>query len=604
MRSNLLNSILAFGCVVALSGCAGTIESGNETVDANSESVARFDWLKYEGADPVHSQPIDSMTQYRNPVLSGFYPDPSITQAGDKYYLVNSTFTYFPGIPVFESTDLVNWKQIGNVIDRPGMLDFDGLGLSRGVFAPTIEYQEGTFYVVSTCVDTLRNLFAGWAFDDLLPPQSGAKSGRYCGGNFIVTADDPAGPWSDPIWLPEVGGIDPSLYFDQDGTVYLMNNDAPVGEPRYEGHRAIWIRAVDPETFESISEPKVLIDGGVRPEENPIWIEGPHIYSKDGYYYLSAAEGGTAVGHSQVILRSRNVEGPYTPFEGNPIMTHRHLDPDRDNPITSVGHADYVIDENGDWWATFLAVRPYEGDFYNTGRETFLMPVRWENGWPIIIQGEEKVGYVQSRPALSVADSSEMPTSGNFTVIDDFETEELPYYWMTPRVPKSSWHNVSGGQLSITDMSTGLGEGGQPTILGRRQQHLYATATTKIDILPTVEGAETGLTAFQSDDYFYALGVTQNARGDQTVQLRRKAGRDDAVNGEIISQKVLAEDMSLPLYLKIEAKAERYNFAYSADNENWTILESDLDGKILSTRTAGGFVGAIFGLYVQSPEKE
>ena len=578
MRSNFLNSIIAFGCVVALNGCNGTTETDTAAVGPNSESTAQFDWLKYEGADPVHSQPINAMTQYRNPVLSGFYPDPSITQAGEKYYLVNSTFTYFPGIPVFESKDLVSWKQIGNVIDRPGMLDFNGLGLSRGVFAPTIEYHDGTFYVVNTCVD--------------------------CGGNFIVTADDPAGPWSDPIWLPEVGGIDPSLYFDQDGTVYLMNNDAPVGEPRYEGHRAIWIRAVDPETFQSISEPKVLIDGGVRPEENPIWIEGPHIYFKDGYYYLSAAEGGTAVGHSQVILRSRVVEGPYTPFEGNPIMTHRHLDPNRDNPITSVGHADYVTDENGDWWATFLAVRPYEGDFYNTGRETFLMPVRWEDGWPIIIQGEEKVGYVQSRPALPVADAPEIPTSGDFSITDEFQTAELPHYWMTPRVPKSNWHSLDDGQLHIKDIGAGLGEGKQPAMLGRRQQHLYATATTKIDQLPTTAGIETGLTAFQSDDYFYALGVTKDATGNRIVQLRRKAGGDDKVNGEVIASNTLPEDVSLPLYLKIEAKGDVYDFAYSVDNQIWTDLENDLDGKILSTRTAGGFVGAVFGLYVQSMDSK
>lgn len=578
MRSHFIKSILAFCCVMALSACAARTENGFDTDDTSANSVALFDWLKYEGADPAHAQPIDAMTQYRNPIISGFYPDPSITQAGEKYYLVNSTFAYFPGIPVFESQDLVSWKQIGNVIDRPGMLDFDGLGLSRGVFAPTIEYQDGTFYVANTCVD--------------------------CGGNFIVSAKDPAGPWSDPIWLPEVGGIDPSLYFDKDGTVYLMNNDAPVGKPRYDGHRAIWIRAVDPKTFQSISEPKVIIDGGVRPEENPIWIEGPHIYFKDGYYYLSAAEGGTAVGHSQVILRSRLVEGPYAPFDGNPIMTHRHLDPDRDNPITSVGHADYVTDGNGDWWATFLGVRPYEGDFYNTGRETFLMPVRWENGWPIIIQGEEKVGYIQSRPALPVANAAEVPTSGDFGITDDFESAELPDYWITPRVPKSKWYDLYEGWLQIMDLRTGLGEGEQPTMLGRRQQHLYATATTKIDQLPMAAGTETGLTAFQSDDYFYALGITKDANGDHLVKLRRKAGGDDVLNGQVISTSVLPEDVSLPLYLKIEAKADLYDFAYSTDNKTWTVLEKNLDGKILSTRTAGGFVGAVFGLYVQSPGDE
>lgn len=547
----------------------------SETPEA-ATATAQFDWLKYEGSDAVHEGAIDADTQYRNPVLSGFYPDPSITQVGGDYYLVNSTFTYFPGIPVFHSTDLVNWTQIGNAIDRPGMLDFDGLELSRGVFAPTIEHHDGVFYIANTCVD--------------------------CDGNFILTAKDPAGPWSDPIWLSEIGGIDPSLYFDQDGTVYIMNNDDPVGEPRYQGHRAIWIRAVDPDTFQSISEPKVIIDGGVRPEDNPIWIEGPHIYFKDGYYYLSAAEGGTAVGHSQVILRSRSIDGPYTPFKGNPIMTHRHLDPSRDNPITSVGHADYVTDENGDWWATFLGVRPYEGDHYNTGRETFLMPVRWENGWPIIIQGEEKVGYLQSRPALPTSEPSETPMSGNFQVVDDFDTGSLPFYWMTPRVPKTSWYEIDAGKLILQDNGAGLGEGLQPSMLGRRQQHLNAVATTKIDQLPTETGVETGLTIFQNDNRFYALGVVQNDKGGATLRLRRKAGADDAANGDVIAETDLQGNPATPLYLKVEAKADLYDFSFSRDNNSWTNLQTDLDGKILSTRNAGGFVGAVFGLYVQTPE--
>jgi alpha-N-arabinofuranosidase len=573
MKTVFSTSILALVLGIGLSGCAGTIDETARETDAPLSSAAQFDWLKYEGADPVHEQPIDAAAQYRNPVISGFYPDPSITQVGGNYYLVNSTFTYFPGLPVFQSTDLVNWTQIGNAIDRPGMLDFDGLGLSRGVFAPTIEFNDGQFYIANTCVD--------------------------CGGNFILTADNPAGPWSDPIWLPEIGGIDPSLYFDQDGTVYLLNNDAPVGEPRYDGHRAIWIRAVDPETFQSISTPKVIIDGGVRPEEKPIWIEGPHIYLKDGYYYLSAAEGGTAVGHSQVILRSRNADGPYTPFDGNPIMTHRHLDPARDNPITSVGHADYVTDENGDWWATFLGVRPYEGDFYNTGRETFLMPVRWEDGWPIIIQGDEKVGYIQSRPALPQAAPSATPTSGNFTIIDDFDEAALPPYWMTPRVPKTAWYDVEDGTLNILSNGVGLGEGLQPTMLGRRQQHINAVATTKIDQLPTTPGTEAGLSAFQSDDYFYAMGVSKNADGGLSVQLHRKAGADDAPDGNIIAEQAVSDDGGTAVYLRIEAKADQYDFSFSRDNENWTVLASDLDGKILSTRTAGGFVGAVFGLYVQ-----
>ena len=191
-----------------------------------------FDWFEYSGRDVAFEAPLPA-GHYRNPVLAGFHADPSIVAANGKFYLVNSSFTYFPGIPVFESTDLVHWKQIGNVIDRPTQLDFDGLSVSRGIFAPTIEFHDGTFYLVTTATDS--------------------------GGNFISTARDPAGPWSDPHWLPTIGGIDPSLFFDHDGKVYLLNNDEPPGPARYDGHRAIWMQQIDLTRFEPIGPRKVLM---------------------------------------------------------------------------------------------------------------------------------------------------------------------------------------------------------------------------------------------------------------------------------------------------------------------------------------------------------
>jgi xylan 1,4-beta-xylosidase len=185
----------------ALAAALLALPAAAQPVRKDVPHAARFDWFEYAGRDSVYDAVPAGPNDYLNPILAGFYPDPSLTRAGDDFYLVSSTFAYFPGIPIFRSRDLVSWTQIGSVIDRPGQLRFDSLGMSRGVFAPTINYHAGTFYVLNTCVD--------------------------CGGNYLVTATNPAGPWSDPTWLPEVGGIDPSIFFDDDGKAYVINNDAP-----------------------------------------------------------------------------------------------------------------------------------------------------------------------------------------------------------------------------------------------------------------------------------------------------------------------------------------------------------------------------------------
>lgn len=556
----------AFG-VLTLMGCASGELPKMEA--PAGETAARFEWFTYEGRDEVFEGPI-AADEYRNPVLAGFYPDPSITRADEDYYLVNSTFAYFPGIPVFHSRDLVNWTQIGNVIDRTGMLDFSGLGLSRGVFAPTIEYHDGLFYVANTCVD--------------------------CGGNFIVTAEDPAGPWSDPVWLPEVGGIDPSLFFDEDGKVYLMNNDAPVGEPRYEGHRAIWIREVDPETLQSVSEPIVLIDGGVRPEENPIWIEGPHIYHVGDYYYLSSAEGGTAINHSQVVMRAPSVFGPYTPYEGNPVLTQRHLPADREHPITSVGHADFVQDSEGNWWATFLGVRPYEGDYYNTGRETFLMPVEWKDGWPVITEGNEEVTYVTSRPPMR-GEEATPPMAGNFMVREEFDGPLDPH-WLFVRVPQRKWWHIEEGGLVIEPKTESLGDRGQPSLIVRRQQHLDVTAETGLRFDPEA-GTEAGLVAMQSDEYYFTLGLGADENGQPVIRLRRRSGPEVPPEGEVMAETPVSLDADEVVRFRVMADGPVYRYSYAIGDGEFTSIGGEQDGKLLSTRQAGGFVGATIGMYAE-----
>ena len=562
--------------IVRLLAAAALLLGGCATPPAAPPgSVARFQWFDYRGDDGL---PRPRAGEYANPILQGFYPDPSITRAGDDFYLVSSTFAWFPGIPVFHSRDLVSWTQVGNAIDRPDQLDFGRLGLSRGVFAPAIEHRDGTFYILNTCVD--------------------------CGGNFVITATDPAGPWSDPVWLPDLeGGIDPSLFFDEDGSVWILNNGPPEGQPLYEGHRAIWIQRFDPAAKKTFGQRKVLVNGGVDLSKKPIWIEGPHIFRKDGFYYLVAAEGGTAEGHSQVALRSRRPDGPYLAYPGNPILTQRDLPRDRPNPITSAGHADLVETAAGEWWATFLAVRPYEGDFYNTGREVFLLPVTWERGWPHITRPGEGIPYVHRRPNLPAKPGPPVPTNGAFAVADEFDGPALPHSWMMMRNPRERWYALSGGELRIEARSVPLGGFGNPSFLARRQQHLNASASTIVRFTAVKDGDSAGLAALQNDEYFFYLAVARRG-GRPVIELRRRAGPGDPTEGALIASAPLRTAFGAPVRLRIDAQKADYRFAYATRGSEWRTLGGHENGRILSTKLAGGFVGAVFGLHAYSPSPE
>ena len=527
---------------------------------ASVSAQASFDWFDYRGDDHL---PKPAAGQYSNPILQGFYPDPSIVRVGRDYYLVNSTFIWFPGIPVFHSRDLVNWTQIGNAIDRSSQLNFAKLNTWQGVYAPDITFHAGTFYIINTCVP--------------------------CGGNFVITAKNPAGPWSEPTWLP-IDGIDTSLFFDEDGSAWIINNGPPEEKPRYEGHRAIWLQQFDTKQMKLIGPRKVLIDSGVHPEENPIWIEGPHIFRKDGAYYLIAAEGGTAEGHSEVVFRSDKVTGPYVPFADNPILTQRDL---KGSPITSTGHASFVKTPSGDWWSVFLGVRPYDDQNFNTGRETFLMPVRWEQGWPRITDHGARVPWVARRPNLPAGPRAPVPTGGSFTIRDEFNGSKLPPYWMMMRNPVGKWWRLAGGALHLDARGTALGDMGNPSLWARRQQHLNATVTTRVRFSPPSDAAEAGLAAMQNDEYFYYLAVGRD-HGKRVVRLRRRAGGPDAMAGAILASSPIPHG---PIELRINARGAAYDFGWSADGKSWHLLARNADGTLLSTKKSGGFVGAVFALY-------
>jgi xylan 1,4-beta-xylosidase len=506
-----------------------------------------------------------------NPILSGFYPDPSIVQVESDYYLVNSTFSYFPGIPVFHSKDLKNWKQVGNVIDRTTQLDFMGELMTRGLFAPAISFYNGTYYV--TCTDIDHE------------------------GNFVVTAKDPAGPWSDPVKIPQVRGIDPSLFFNDDGKGYIVyNSDAPDNKPLYSGHRTIRCYEFDPLTLKVIGEEKQLVNGGVDISKKPVWIEGPHIMKRFGWYYLYAAEGGTSVNHSEVVLRSKDIWGPYIPYEKNPILTQRDLPADRKDPITSTGHAQFVDGSDGKTYAIFLAVRPYEGDYYNTGRETFIAPVEWIDEWPVINPNNKEVQYSYTANIKEVKQKDALPQSGNFSYTLQFE-KQLDPSLLFMRKPDSAAFSLSKRLgLTLKLKPETIMERGSPSFIGKRQQHLYSTVETQFDFIPAGSNEKAGLVVFQNESHFYFIAKS-TANGKQVIQLFKGKPREKVM--EILAE-IPFQQKTSRLHFRISAEGNTYSFYYSANGKIWNLLKDKVDAKFVSTKTAGGFVACIYGMYATS----
>ena len=517
---------------------------------------------------------------FTNPILAGFYPDPSICRVGSDYYLVNSTFAYFPGIPVFHSRDLVNWTLIGHVLDRAEQLNLDKQGVSRGLFAPTIRFRNGVFYVTCTLVDI--------------------------GGNFVVTAGSAEGPWSNPVWIPEAKGIDPSLFFDDDGKAYLLyNSNAPGGKPLYDGHRTIRMYEFDTGTLTVAGDEQILVNGGTDISTKPVWIEAPHIFKKDGIYYLIAAEGGTGDQHSEVVFRGLSVHGPYVPYGGNPILTQRQLDPARKASITSTGHADFVQTENGDWWAVFLGYRPYppaERGWYNTGRETFLAPVNWTGVWPAITAGNAEIRYHYPYPVPRVP-GAEVPYSGNFRLRDDFTGKTLDKNWVFLRTPHEKWYDLRSryGYIGIKLRPETCAGDMNPSFLARRQQHQNCTATTAMEFFARTESEKAGIVVFQNETHYYFL-CQSVSRGEPVVQLYKSAAqRVPAAPPELIGSRRLSKELrTKPLRLKIESHGTICAFSYASAGGAWQLLRDSVDATFLSTRVAGGFVGCFFALYATS----
>lgn len=532
------------------------------SLPAAAAPTATFSGLSYEAIDPPKAAP----GHYRNPVLPGFHPDPSVVRVGDDFYLVTSTFGYFPGIPVFHSRDLVNWRLIGHAIDRPGMLDFTGRSVvGDAVYAPAIEHHAGRFYIFNTCVR--------------------------CGGNFYVTATDPAGPWSDPIWVA-VEGIDPSLFVDEDGSTWLINNDAPPGGSRYEGHRAIWIQRIDLATGKMVGERTVLVDGGVNPAENPIWPEGPHIYKVDGWYYLNAAEGGTAEGHSQTIYRSRSLTGPYEPGPVNPTLTQRDLPRDRPDRVEATGHADFVQLKDGSWWTMFLATRPFAGQSTLLGRETWLLPVTWQDGWPIVLPKGAPVPLEARRPNLPADEPVDW--SG---WREDFRGG-LSDEWLQIRNPAASqWYAVDrdAGAVQLVPGTEAASGTGKPHFLGRRMRHPAARWAGRVKFAPQDAGDLAGLMLFASESRFLVAGIEGGADGPRLV-VRRHLSAGEANGAEVASTALPRGTDAVDFQLEIVGGSADVRWR-PAGGGAWRTLADNVDVEPLASIHTNLFTGALVGPY-------
>ena len=527
--------------------------------------TATFGYFKYAGNDARFNVAIDKTHQYYNPILAGFYPDPSVCRVGDTYYLVNSSFTFFPGVPLSTSKDLVNWTPAGHVLDRPSQVPLKGQRVSGGIYAPAISYNKKnkTFYMITTNVGA---------------------------GNFYVKTKDPSKGWSEPIYLRKIDGIDPSFFFDDNGKGYIVHNAPVVGKDDYSGQRAIRLFEFDVKGDSIKGDFKEILRGGTHVQKNPIWIEGPHLFKKDKYYYLMCAEGGTGAWHSEVILRAKNPMGPWEECPNNPILTQRTgLDPNRKDPVSSAGHADLVEDGKGNWWAVFLACRPYEEDMYNTGRDTYLLPVTWKDGWPEILAKNTPISSVGEKAGLKPAEKNEF--SGNFSYTDNFESFNNRWMFLRDYVPFIDKENKQEKGMKFKLLPGNIYQREPMSALWVRQQHGTFTAETSLDFTPRNDKDIAGIALLQKEDYNMVLGKTM-LNGKLAITLTRAEKNNALIASAFIKPGKLR--------LKVEGHDRYYDFYYAEEGGDWQLLAKGVDASNLSTQKSGGFLGACIGLYASS----
>lgn len=493
------------------------------------------------------------MGRYRNPVLPGCHPDPSICRVGDEFFLVTSTFEYFPGLPIHHSRNLVDWELIGHAVHRPEQLDLSTVPSSAGLFAPTIRHHRGRFHVVCTVVH---------------------GAGRQ--GHFLVTATDPAGPWSDPIWFDGIEGIDPSLTFD-DGRVWLCGTRLESTEA--EGRTVVWLRELDPDSFAPIGPEHLLWRGALAGAR---WAEGPHLYRRDGRWLLVAAEGGTARDHAVVAAYADDITGPYLGDPGNPRLTHRDLG--EAASIVNVGHADLVDDAGGRTWATLLATHTVDGVARLLGRQTHLVPVSWEHGRPLFAPGVGRVREIVD--AAGVPDQA--PPKPHLR--DDFDGPVLGLDWNSLRTDGAERMSLVDrpGHLRLALGRTRPNEIGPLSFVGRRLPSLQARVATSVELPADAATGAAGLMLRQSEDGHLALLVRADGAEARVAEATLTAGGETRV---VAAVSVASRG---PVELAMQFDGFGVGLEASVDGR-WSHL-GHADATPLSPDIAGGFTGAWIGM--------
>ncbi|OKZ69545.1 MAG: hypothetical protein BHV88_11595 [Clostridiales bacterium 41_12_two_minus] len=504
--------------------------------------------------------------KYQNPIIRGFHPDPSICRVGSDYYLVTSTFEYFPGIALFHSRDLVNWKQIGNCITRPGQLDYAKFKDSGGVWAPTIRCYKGRFYVTA-------------AIDGM--------------GNMIMHTDDINGEWSAPVWT-DFGGIDPSICFDEDEAYYCTNDFT-------NGHEAIVLAKIDPDTGIRKEECREIWNG-----TGGGWLESPHVYHIGDYYYILAAEGGTNYTHMETAARSKNIYGPYENCPYNPVLTNRN---DTTKQIQCAGHADLIDDENGNWWMVHLGTRSVLKSKTPLGRETFLTPVEWKEGWPVAVNRRAKLENeldrivcrtkkenaqnknAQNKNAYGQIETERNIHIGNsFHFKPNFSVSSWEPQWLWLREPDITLYERKSNALILHPSAFDFKAPAQPCFVGICQPDIDCHFQTTFTFEPK-DGEEGGMLLYLSSNFYYRI-CKRKQKGKTQLAVIRKL--DDVEVTDYVKE---LESTESPITIYINASAVGYHITWKTEDK---VLEDagTYSLRFLCTEIENRcFTGTIIGIY-------